>query len=300
MTLAWTWRRCRRNVRRQPAPVVALCGAFALLMMLAGAARLAASMADAVLPRLADNVHVIAYLREDMTPEKTNALAEIVAHVPGVERVRHVESQEALQRLRREANGLGGVAELLEGVEEGFLPRSLEIQLRATEALGDRGRALAERLRRVPGVAEVDAMEDGLARLHSVLGLLRVLAWGLLLLAVVAGVAVLVLPLLLGRQRRQDDVAVLTLLGETPAGIRRPWAIAGALAAAAGSLLAWLVLWLAHEQACTSLAQVLGAWLPAQLPFVPGHEIFASILAAVVLGAWFGRRAVPSLKGRYA
>ncbi len=269
-------------------------------MMLAGAARLVARVADAVLPRLADNVHVIAYLREDMTPDKAQALAEIVAHVPGVERVRHVESQEALQRLRNEAAGLGGVAELLEGVEEGFLPRSLEIQLRATEALGDRGRALAERLRRVPGVAEVDAMEDGLARLHSVLGLLRVLAWGLLLLAVVAGVAVLALPLLLGRQRRHDDVAVLTLLGETPAGIRHPWAIAGALAAALGSLLAWLVLWLAHEQASLSLGQALGAWVPSRLPFVPVHEIFASILAAVVLGAWFGRRAVPSLKGRYA
>src|SRR5688500_2386474 len=129
MNFAWTWRRCQRNLRRQPWPVVALAAAFTLLMLLAGSARLAAFVADAVLPRLADNVHVIAYLREDMTPDKASALAEIVAHVPGVERVRHVESQEALQRLRDEAAALGGVAELLEGVEEGFLPPSLEIEL---------------------------------------------------------------------------------------------------------------------------------------------------------------------------
>ena len=298
MNFAWTWCRCRRSLRRQPWPVAALAAAFTLLMLLAGSARLAAFVADAVLPRLADNVHVIAYLREDMTADKASALAEIVAHVPGVERVRHVDSREALQRLRDEAAELGGVAELLDGVEEGFLPASLEIALRSTEALGDRGRALAERLRRIPGVAEVDAMEAGLARLHSLLALLRGLAWGLLALAVIVGIAGLGFPLLLGRQSRYEDVAVLTLLGETPAAIGRPWALMGALAAVVGSGLAWLMLWMAHRQTSSLLAQLFGAWVPNQIPFVPWHEILGSISAAVVVGAWIGRRAMPTIRGR--
>lgn len=299
MNFDWTLRRMQRAVGRQPAPLLALCGAFGLLVLLMGSARVVSQIADAVLPRLAENVHVIAYLRDDMTADKAQALAEVVSRVPGVERVRAVGSAEALARLRAEAKSMSGVAEFLDGVEEGFLPRSLEVRLQATTSLSDRASALAERLRRIPGIAEVDAMEDGLARLRSVLGLLRGLGWSLFGLAVVAGVAVLVLPLVQGRQRRQQEVAVLTLLGETPAGIRRPWALAGALAALVGALSAWLVLWLTHLTFSSSLAALLGSWVPGPMPFVALHEMLLATVFAVVAGFWIGQRAMPSMKGLY-
>lgn len=290
----------KRAVRRQPAPLLALCGAFGLLMILIGSARLVLQISDSVLPRLAENVHVIAYLRDDMTTDKAHALAEIVSRVPGVEQVRAVGSAEALNRLRAESKSMGGVSAFLSGVEEGFLPRSLEVKLKATNSLSDRASVLAARLRKIPGIAEVDAMEDGLARLRSVLALCKGLGWSLFALALVAGVAVLVLPLIQGRQRRQQEVSVLTLLGETPAGIRRPWAIAGGAAALVGTGAAWLLLWVAHATLSSSLAELLGSWVPGQLPFVPWHEMLVATLFAVILGAWVGRRAMPSMRGQFA
>jgi len=290
----------KRAVKRQPAPLLALCGAFALLMMLMGSARLVSQISDSVLPRLAENVHVIAYLQDDMTTDKAHALAEIVSRVPGVEQVRAVGSAEALNRLRAESKSMGGVSAFLSGVEEGFLPRSLEVKLKATNSLSDRATVLAARLRKIPGIAEVDAMEDGLARLRSVLALCKGLGWSLFALALVAGVAVLVLPLIQGRQRRQQEVAVLTLLGETPEGIRRPWAIAGGAAALLGTGLAWMLLWVAHATLSHSLAELLGSWVPGQLPFVPWHEMLGATVIAVIVGAWVGRRAMPSMRGQYA
>lgn len=300
MNVAWTLRRMKRAVRRQPAPLVALCGAFTLLMMLMGSARLVSQIADSVLPRLAENVHVIAYLRDDMTADKAHALAEIVSRVPGVEQVRAVGSAEALDRLRSESQSMGGVSAFLKSVEEGFLPRSLEVRLRATNSLSERASALAVRLRKIPGIAEVDAMEDGLARLRSILGLCQGLGWALFGLALVAGVAVLVLPLMEGRQRREQEVAVLSLLGETPEGIRRPWAIAGGAAALIGTALAWLLLWVAHATLSHSLAELLGSWVPGRLPFVPWHEMLISTVFALVAGALVGRRAMPSLGRQHA
>lgn len=298
MTWAWTWRRCRSTLRRQPGSLLALMGAFAVLAFLAGAARLVNSLADAIVPRLADNVHVIAYLREDMTAERAGALAEVVAHVPGVERVRQVDSQEALQRLRKEAAALGGVAELLEGVEEGFLPPSLEIRLSASEAASRRGLALAERLRRIPGIAEVDAMEDGLARLHSILVLLRGLFFLLLALALLSAAGALALPLLQGRHRRRQHVAVLTLLGETPGGIRLPWALVGACAGLAGSAVAVVLLWLAHANMVPLAERLMGRWVSASLPlatlpFFGAFELATAFVMALLLGAVMGRLAVP-------
>lgn len=290
----------KRAITRQPGPLLALCGAFSLLMVLMGSARLVSQISDSVLPRLAENVHVIAYLRDDMTTEKAHALAEIVSRVPGVDQVRAVGSAEALQRLRAESKSIGGVAAFLDSVEDGFLPRSLEIRLHATNSLSERALGLAQRLRKIPGIAEVDAMEDGLARLRSILGLCKALGWSLFGLAMVAGVAVLILPLIQGRQRREQEVAVLTLLGETPEGIRRPWAIAGGAAALLGTTVAWLILWIAHSTLSNSLAELLGRWVPGQMPFVPWHEMLLATLFALFGGGWVGRRAMPSLRGRYA
>ncbi|MCG5055102.1 MAG: permease-like cell division protein FtsX [Myxococcales bacterium] len=300
MTFAWTWRRVRRTFDRQPGPILALGGAFALFMLLLGTARLASRLAESLVPRLADNVHVIAYLREDMSAARAAALADIVVRVPGVERVRAVSSTEALARLRREAQAVGGAATGLDGLEEGFLPRSLEVRLSASEGLAARAQALASRLRRIPGIAEVDAMQDGLSRLRSILGLLRTLALGLLALALVTGGAVLTLPLLQGRPRRQEEVAALTLLGETPAGMRRPWAIVGALSALAGSLVAWGALWAVHAGLVHTWVAALGEWLPPSLPFVPWREALVASLAALAVGAWVGKRALPAPRGQRA
>lgn len=304
MTWSWTWRRWKQGLRRQPSWLLGSFIAFALLVFLAGGARLAQQVSEALVPRLAEDLHVIAYLRDDMSEEQAAALSEIVLRVPGVETVRQIDSQQALQRLRQEAAALGGVAHLLEGVEEGFLPRSIEVRLRPTAALAGRSTALADRLRRIPGVAEVDAMEDGTARLRAVLTVLQRLGWALFALSWAAGAAALSFPLLHGREHRRQEVAVLTMLGETPAGIRRPWALTGALAALLGSACAWVALWWVHGRIVATL-EGFSELVPseggvASLAFLPGLEIVIFTLLAIGLGLGLGRLAMPRLREAHA
>ncbi len=234
MTATWVLRRTRREARRHGSSLCALLAAFAALAALAAAAVLGTRAAAELAPLIEQDLHVIAYLRDDASPAKVEAIADILRRLPGIRAVKKVESDEALRRLRGEVESLGNANVLLDGLEDGFLPRSLEVALLPSENLPARASELAARLRKLGGIAEVDAMESGLARLMSWVNLARWLGQLIFVLAAIAGLAALVWSLGKGRGQRRELAETLSLLGATPAGIRLPAAILGAAAAAGG------------------------------------------------------------------
>src|SRR5687768_14923565 len=123
MEATWILRRARKQADRSRGTLLAVAATFLALTISAGGALLGGRLAGDVTGAVADNVHVIAYLRDDMSEERAGALVELLRRIPGVADARPVGSDEALKRLRAAARSLGGAAEPLEGLEPGFLPR---------------------------------------------------------------------------------------------------------------------------------------------------------------------------------
>jgi cell division protein FtsX len=98
VTAGWILRRARRDVRRRALRFVALVGAFAAFAALAGAAVLGARAATALAPLLEHEVHLIAYLRDDVPADRLGALVDILGRIPGVRAARAVGQDEALRR----------------------------------------------------------------------------------------------------------------------------------------------------------------------------------------------------------
>lgn len=300
--MRWSFivRRARRQITRQRGAMLALTAAFTLLVLLLGGGRLAGRVAASLAPRLADNVHVIAYLRDDMTTARAAALADLVRRIPGIESANLVGSAEALSRLRGDVRAMGGAAELLDGVEDGFLPRSLELRLAPSATLGTRAADLAGRIRRIEGIAEVDAMEDGLLRVRAVISAARAAGIGLFGLALFSGLALLLVPLSRGRRARREEAEVLTLLGETPRAIRLPVALTGAAAALLGAIIAVPVLYAVFALWQPSWAEItrgLGVdagGRPLAVSFLGGGEMMLGTAALMTLGFFLGRASIPA------
>jgi len=239
VTPAWILRRTVLELRRQSGPLCALGIAFMLAALLLAGYRLARP----VMPELrggvapAASAQVIAYLREDLDQRAIQALRDVLAQLPGVERVKLVPPEEALARLRQQ---LGERGRVLDGAEDGLLPASLEVSLRraVTEGPQDspaRGqdpaalaRQLAWRLQRVDGIVEVDAVQ---ARGDD-----HVTAWAgafgrqttVLLAATILGAVVVVLfGALAGRGRRRAEMQVLLALGFTRSALVLPAVLLG-------------------------------------------------------------------------
>ena len=293
MTWDFVVRRGLRQVRRRPWTAVALVGAFALLAVVVGGVSIAMRLADEALPRVTEHVHVIVYLKDDMEEERADALVGLLERIPGVRGAARVSPADAQARLRASVAELQGASALVDGIEAGFLPRSIEVALEPSAQVSARARDLATRLRRIAGVAEVDAMEDGLERLRSFLALVRVLGLGLAALALLLGVAVVGLAVVRGRQARSEEGAVLALLGETSLGIRLPGALLGAVTACAGLAVGLGVLFALHRTALAALRDVAGGWLAVAPRFLDAREWVLGIVVFVVTGLLVGLRSTP-------
>jgi cell division protein FtsX len=286
-----------RSVRQQAAAnrriVVLSMLAFCVLALVAGAARLGVRTVARWGAFVGQNVHVIVYLSDDADPETVQGLAELLRRIPTVLDVRNVEPAEALARVRAISASLGGDAKNLDGLEAGYFPRSIEVHLAPVADLSGRAADLANRLRGVPGVAEVDAMTAGLARLAAWVNLGRRLGLGLLVAAAFFSVAILVAVFVRSRAAGRARSMVLLQLGETHAGVRLPaglWMAAAALTGGGVSAVALSVGW---RPMLGRIEHSLGIAVSTPLPSFNRIEILAGLAVVCLLGLGLGYFATP-------
>jgi cell division protein FtsX len=276
LTGPWLLRRLAGDARRHGGVWLGLGLAFALAAFCAAGARTTARAARAADVGAGSEppAHVVAYLDENLSPDAVADLRGVLARMPGVEDARVVSPRAALERLRGE---LGARAAVLEGIGPDLMFSSIEIAARPAIAS-----ALAFRLRRVAGVADVDLVSPpaSVARAVPLTFAGRELGRGLAL--VVAFVVVAFVVVVLGgalarlRVRYRPELRVLGTLGLSRAAAARP---AQAHAAGAGAVGAAVGL-----VAAVVLARV---FMTAATP--PARELavgaFAFVLVAYVL-AW--------------
>lgn len=293
MSWRWTFHHVGRQMRGHPRVVVATAAAFCLLTLVVGVARLG----DGVVRRwgafVGQNVHVIAYLGEDVDQEQAVGLATILARSPTVARVRVVEPEQALARLGAMALSLASDARPLEGLEPDYFPRSLEVSLVPAADLGRQAQDLAKRLKSVPGVLEVDAMTAGLARLAVWIKLGRAIGIGMLVALGLVALLALVTVFLRSRATVAERAAVLAQLGETPAAIRLPAGLWTALAALAGGAVGALLLTVAWPFALGRLEANLGVASPQPVPALGATEIAIGLGLLALGGLLMGYLATP-------
>jgi cell division protein FtsX len=293
MSPAWLWRTIRSQVTGHPRIAAATVAAFFLLALVAGGARLGTQAVGRWGAFVGQNVHVIAYLADDMDQEHAKGLAQVLARMPAVARVTVVEPAQALARLSAMALRLASDARPIEGLEPDYFPRSLEVSLTPAADLSRRAQDLGKRLRGVPGVVEVDAMTGGLARLAVWVKLGRTIGLAALVALALVALLALVTVFLRSRSTVAERAAVLSQLGETPVGIRLPTGVWTALAALAGGGAGALALRLAWPPILARLERALG--IVGTLPSAPlaGTEILAGLGCMVLAGLAMGYFATP-------
>jgi cell division protein FtsX len=264
-----------------------------VLGLVSGAAILGLRATRSWVTTVGQGVHVIAFLRDEMESDQVSQLVDLLQRRPGVARVRLVEPAESLARLRNSARALPATGAWLDDLEPGYFPRSIEVALVASGDLAERASELSQRLRELTGVAGVDAMTDGVARLSAWVRFGQRLGWAVVLTASLAALSFLVSTVLRGREARRRQAQVLVVLGETAGNIRLPANIALATAGLTGTLAALAVLRLAWPTLLVAVERALGI-APTPVGFFLGlGESAAGLAAALVLGWVLGYLSTP-------
>lgn len=292
--MAYGIARALRGAARRPLISILSTGAIGVSLLVVGLVGLSAVNVARLTHSWDRGVSMVVYLDDDVTPERARAIGEVLAQLNAIERVDYIPSDMAHRRLEET---LGARHELLDDVEVGFLPASLEVKL----AGGVRGVAAAspviERLRRTAGVEEVELLGDWVDRLSSLLGTLRAVAIALALLVGGACVYVIAGTIKLGMVARKDELEVLRLVGATDGFIRWPLYVEGALHGTLGAGLALGLLYAVYRVGAPALERMLaGAASDLELSFLAPPLVGAALLAGLLLGlfgSWLavGRRA---------
>ena len=234
-----------------------------------------------------EDAAVSLFLAADLDGPKAKALADQLARRPDLARVRLITPAEGLAELR-EASGLAEAVDLL---PDNPLPTVLALE--PTQALVADPAALAtlrDALAALPGVADARLDTAWVQRLHALLDLGGRAA---VLLAALLSLAVLLVignTLRLEVANRRREVELMTLVGATPAFVRRPFLYAGAWYGLLGALVALLILTLGLvlvQSPVSRLAALYGtefrlAWLDARamLALMAGGPMLG------LIGAW--------------
>ncbi len=286
--------RAFRGAARRPLVSLLSAGAIGVSLLLVGLVALLALNVTALAGRWDAGVQMIVYLADGTTPERARAIGQVLRSLPAVERVDYVAPDAALQRL---AGALGSRRELLDGVEAGFLPASLEVSL----AGGTRSIAAAspvvERLKHTPGVDEVEVLGDWVEKLASLRGALRAAAVALAVLVAGACIYIVAGTIKLGMYARRDELEVLRLVGATDGFIRLPLVVEGALQGTIGAATALGLLYAVYRLGAPVLERMLASALgETPILFLPASAALAALAAGLglgVAGSWLaiGRHA---------
>jgi cell division transport system permease protein len=221
--------------RHSPGPNLLAAATLAAVLFVAGVNLLLLTNLTSRVSRWKSDLRVSIYLVDSAAVPDVEALAAKVAAVAGVERVVHVDKDEALKKFQQSFKDLADVPSEL-GTNP--LPASLEVYLGGGPQARDTARLIGQAAAGSPAVEEVRYDQSFLDRIDSLLGIAR---WGgaalgiVILLAVgfvVAGV------LRLTVHARRDEIEIMHLVGAPPMLVRGPFLVAGLVQGLAGGGLA--------------------------------------------------------------
>jgi cell division transport system permease protein len=262
-------------------------------LLLAGGGLLLVESLDRFVGRLEDMAKVVVYAADGKTLDEAEARLRRDPRFREVRRVPAAENRQRFQSATREA-GL-----LLESAGQDALPESLELGLRQDLAESGKAMEVGGSLRSIPGVGDVLADQERLEQIQHTARLLRsaLASLGVLLL-LAAGFAtgnVIRMSIL----AREEEIAIMRLVGASESFIRTPLVLEGALLGLGGSLLALLGLfglWLPVSRGVGGLSPLLVDL--ARLGFFSGQSMALLAFVGAATGAlgalwafWTTRRA---------
>ena len=209
---------------------------------------------DRVLADVEERVEVIAYLVDGTDPTETSALMREVAAYPEVDSIAYLSKEDALERAREE---LSDYSALYEDLEANPLPASVEVALKTGYRDATDVSDVATRIARFAFVEDIKYGEDWVQKLDFLQNL------SLFLGLVVGGVFAVIAFVAIGATinivliSREDEIAIMKMVGATRAFIARPLVIEGFAKGVLGAVFALVLLTFTYsllEQRVVSLS----------------------------------------------
>jgi cell division transport system permease protein len=229
-----------------------------------------------------DRVRVVVYLREEPPASSVDDLLGRIEALGGIQRVRYVSKNEALQSLKR---SLGGHADVADHLPRNPLPASVEVTPEADRATPEGTRELVEQLTALSEVEDVQGGAQWVEGLAQFQRLFQLVGLGVGAVLAVAAVLTVTTATTLVLHLRRDELEIMRLVGAGESVIRLPRLLQGMAQGVIAATVALAALEVAFALAVPRLEPLLPVTLGLE------RAVFLSppqMLGLIGVGAAFG------------
>ena len=270
------------GLRGSPMTSLIAVATIGVTLLLVGAFVLLVSNMERLLDRFGEDILVSAYLEAGLSDEGRRVLVEQARSAPGVESVRLVSEEEAMQRFRE---GSAGQASLLEGLDENPLPASLEITL-TPESRSSQGLAiLVAALENFGGIDELGYGTGWVEGYARAMALIRAIGTGIGVVLALATLLIISNTIRLAVYARREEIEILRLVGAGRTFVSIPFLVEGFIQGSLGGVFAVALLYGFFRILLPGLEGGLELLLGFAKPVFIGVE---GVLALIVAGAAIG------------
>lgn len=205
-----------------------------VLLFLFGISLQASWQLEGLLNQFGSQLEVSVYLVPVAQVEK---VAPIVAKMPEAIEVKTISKEQAWASLVKEM-GLSDIDGATQQLEGNPLVDELKVRARTSQVLP----VLAEKLRQLPEVEEVQYVDEAVQRIAQLNQSLSYVSLTITTILTLTAVAVITTTIRLIVMARRREIEIMQLVGATTAWIYLPFVLQGIMFGLAGAALAWVLI----------------------------------------------------------
>lgn len=235
-----------------------------------------------VVSSLQEDIQVIVYLNDGLSPQNVSDLQQRLNTGQGIASLTYVSKEQALADFRAQ---FPSELHLLQGLGENPLPASFVVTLGPQFRSSESVKRWAERVKGVPGVAQVQYSREWIENLATVIGYIQLAAIAVGAILSAASVTIIASVIRLTVYARRDEIEIMQLIGATGAFIKIPYLLEGAVLGALGGALSLALLKGGFELFKLQLGapgRLLG--IDSGFSFFPSHISLLMVVAGLLLG----------------
>jgi cell division transport system permease protein len=256
---------------------------IALSVFIVSASGLFFLNADDLMDQWKKGVRIMVYLTQDTTEAERLALNDSMLGLYGVASTRFISKTEALNLLKKQ---MTQQSSLLSNLAENPLPHAYEIRMMDSSQDNEAIETLADHLRALPLIDDVEYGQRWLGRFAHVFALFRIAGYAVSCLFSMAAAFIVANTIRLVLYSRREEVEIMRLVGATDAFIRGPFYMVGLIQGTIGGIIGLSALFVVFLLMSANLSQGFSS-VSIDIRFFDIGTTALIILASMVIG-WLG------------
>ena len=256
---------------------------IALSVLIVSAFALFFTNANELLDTWKKGIRALVYLDPSANDANRLDLKYNIQKLEGVQEARFISRKDALAQMKVQ---MGRQASLLEGLESNPLPDAFEVRLKPESQTMAEIEHLSRAIEALPHIEKVEYGQQWIGKFTSIINVFKFVGYAMGGLFLVATLFIVANTVRLVLYSRQEEIAIMRLVGATDRFIKIPFYIQGLALGGVGGMIGMCGLYIAFHFISQKFHNSLSAEL-LDMHFL-NLEIIAAIVAGSMLVGWVG------------